>query len=78
MAKSEPWNEASPIAFRRGVLAGALLCLEHLYVREHGVSVEYDELVRRFGATALIGEARRSGNMRATGMSRWLRENGND
>jgi hypothetical protein len=52
--------------------AGALCALAA--IKRFEDSVMYDEIVKSVGARNLLNEARRSGNMRHSGLDKWYRK----
>jgi hypothetical protein len=66
----------------RKFFAGGLVALMEVKAHEHcnGSEMIFDAIVQAFGADHLLKEASRSGNMRSSGMSEWVRrqkQNGN-
>jgi hypothetical protein len=54
-------------AFFAGVLSALTV------VRQYGHDAIFNEIVRSCGGDRLVEEARRSGNMRSSGLDEWLR-----
>lgn len=62
--------------WRRGFYAGALSALTVLFYADPSCDVRYGEVVHAIGLVPLVEEARRSGNMRSSGLSKFLRSEG--